>query len=98
MTSKSSLKSTGKAGKISAAPIHGMDPLGKQTVHGKKNVMASAVKKAAAKVAGAPKGAPKMGDNSKAAAIKGSKSPSLKKVISPKPFGGKAKGKAKKAT
>jgi hypothetical protein len=94
MTSKSSMKS-GKAGKISAAKIHGMDPLGKQTVHGKKNVMASTVKKAVAKVAGAPKGAPKMGDNSKAKAISGSKSPSLKKAISPKPFGGKKSKKAK---
>jgi hypothetical protein len=95
MTSKSSMKSKGKAGKISAAPIHGMDPLGKQTVHGKKNVMASTVKKVVAKVAGAPKGAPKKGDGSKAKAITGSKSPSLKKAISPKPFGGKKSKKAK---
>jgi hypothetical protein len=89
------MKSKGKAGKISAAPIHGMDPLGKQTVHGKKNVQASSPKKAPAKLKGALAGAVKGSSKAGVAAIKGSKSPSLKKAISPKPFGGKKSKKAK---
>lgn len=96
MTSKSSMKSKGsKPGKISAAPIHGLKTLGKKAVSGLKNVQASSPKKAPAKIAGGISGAPKMGDKSKASPIKGSKSPSLKKAISPKPFGGKKSKKAK---
>jgi len=95
MTSKSSMKSKGKAGKVSAAPIHGLKTLGHKAVSGLKNVQASSPKKVVSKIAGGVAGAPKVGNGSKATPITGSKSPSLKKAISPKPFGGKKSKKAK---